>query len=330
MVSLLEGPDWRDFKNSQINTSMETSFFIGFNLLVLVLLYLDLFIFNRKNHVVKIREAVAWSVFWIVLALVFNYVVFLLEGKELALEFLTAYLLEKSLSVDNLFVFILLFTTFGVPAAYQHKVLFWGVLGAIVMRAIFIFAGIALVEEFHYTVYLLGAFLVYGGIKSVAGQEEDFKWQETKFYKWICRYIPFSKDFKGDKFWVKEKGKLIFTPLFLALISIEISDLIFAVDSVPAILSISTDPFIVYTSNIFAILGLRALYFVLEGTLHYFHLLKYGIALILVFVGLKMVFIDLIEVDIIYSLIFIFTVLAFSVLLSLIFPKPKVSKEVAE
>lgn len=292
------------------------------------LLYLDLFVFNRKNHVVRIREAVAWSVFWITLALIFNYVVYLWEGKEPALEFLTAYLLEKSLSVDNLFVFILLFTTFGVPAAYQHKVLFWGVLGAIIMRAIFIFAGIALVDEFHFTIYLLGAFLVYGGIKSVVGQDDDFNWKESRFYKWICRYIPFSQDYHGDKFWIREKGKLIFTPLFLALISIEISDLVFAVDSVPAILSISNDPFIVYTSNIFAILGLRALYFVLEGTLHYFHLLKYGLALILVFVGLKMVFIDVIEVDILYSLLFIFSVLVISILLSLLFPKPKVSGDV--
>lgn len=307
---------------------MKTSFFIGFNLLVLVLLYLDLFIFNRKNHVVKVREALAWSAFWITLALIFNYFIYLWEGKELALEFLTAYLLEKSLSVDNLFVFILLFTTFGVPAAYQHKVLFWGVLGAIVMRAIFIFAGIALVEQFHFAIYFLGAFLVYGGIKSVMGGDDDFNWKESKFYKWICRYIPFGQEYHGDKFWIREKGKLIFTPLFLALISIEISDLIFAVDSVPAILSISNDPFIVYTSNIFAILGLRALYFVLEGTLHYFHLLKYGIALILVFVGLKMVFIDLIEVNILYSLIFIFSVLAVSIGLSLLFPK--VSSDVAK
>lgn len=307
---------------------MKTSFFIGFNLLVLVLLYLDLFIFNRKNHVVKVREALAWSAFWITLALIFNYFIYLWEGKELALEFLTAYLLEKSLSVDNLFVFILLFTTFGVPAAYQHKVLFWGVLGAIIMRAIFIFAGIALVEKFHFAIYFLGAFLVYGGIKSVMGEDDDFNWKESKFYKWICRYIPFGQEYHGDKFWIREKGKLIFTPLFLALISIEISDLIFAVDSVPAILSISNDPFIVYTSNIFAILGLRALYFVLEGTLHFFHLLKYGIALILVFVGLKMVFIDLIEVNILYSLIFIFSVLAVSIGLSLLFPK--VSSDVAK
>lgn len=306
---------------------MNATFFLGFNILILVLLYLDLFIFNRKNHEVKVKEALAWSVFWILLAMGFNYLVYLWEGKELALEFLTAYLLEKSLSVDNLFVFILLFTTFGVPAAYQHKVLFWGVLGAIVMRAIFIFAGLALVEQFHFAIYLLGAFLVYGGVKSVVGEDEDFNWQESRFYKWICRYIPFSTEFHGDKFWIREKGKRVFTPLFLALISIEISDLIFAVDSVPAILSISNDPLIVYTSNIFAILGLRALYFVLEGSLHYFHLLKYGIALILVFVGLKMVFIDLIEVNILYSLIFIFSVLTISILLSLLFPKPKVSSD---
>lgn len=309
---------------------MEVSFFVGFNILILGLLYLDLFVFNRKNHVVKVREAMAWSIFWIALALAFNYGIYLWEGKKLALEFLTAYLLEKSLSVDNLFVFILLFSTFGVPVAYQHKVLFWGVLGAIIMRAIFIFAGIALVEQFHFVIYFLGAFLVYGGIKSVSQQEEEYNWKESRFYKWLCRYIPFGQQYHGDKFWIRENGKLIFTPLFLALLSIEISDLVFAVDSVPAILSISNNPLIVYTSNIFAILGLRALYFVLQGTLHHFHFLKYGLAVILVFVGLKMVLIDLVKIDILYSLFFIFSVLMISALLSLFWPKPKVSSKVLE
>ncbi len=307
---------------------MNILFFAGFTILILFLLYLDLFFFNRKNHTVKLKEAVAWSFFWIALALIFNYGIYLWKGQELALEFLTAYVLEKSLSVDNLFVFVLLFSTFGVPAMYQHKVLFWGVIGAIVMRAVFIFAGFALVDYFHASLYLLGAFLVYGGIKSVVEKEEEFDLKETSWYKWLCKYVPLVPGFHGDRFAVKKNGKRFFTPLFIALVSIEISDLVFAVDSIPAILSISANPLIVYTSNIFAILGLRALYFVLEGTLHFFYLLKYGLAAILVFVGLKMVLIDVIEVDIIYSLLFIFTVLTLSVVLSLLFPQPKVSENV--
>lgn len=309
---------------------MNILFFAGFTILILFLLYLDLFIFNRKNHTVKLKEAVAWSIFWIMLALAFNYVIYVWKGQELALEFLTAYVLEKSLSVDNLFVFVLLFSTFNVPTAYQHKVLFWGVIGAIIMRAIFIFAGFALVDYFHASLYLLGAFLVYGGIKSVVGKEEEFDLKETRWYKWLCRYVPLVPEFHGDRFWITKNGKRFFTPLFIALVSIEISDLVFAVDSIPAILSISANPLIVYTSNIFAILGLRALYFVLEGTLHFFYLLKYGLAAILVFVGLKMMLIDLIEVEILYSLLFIFTVLTASIVLSLLFPQTKVSRNVVK
>lgn len=304
---------------------MEVLYFVGFNILILLLLCLDLFVFNRKNEPVKLKEAAAWSVFWIALALIFNYGVYVWAGEELALEFLTAYVLEKSLSVDNLFVFVLLFSTFGVPQAYQHKVLFWGVLGAIIMRALFIFAGFALVEYFHASLYLLGAFLVYGGIKSVRQKEEELNLKESRWYKWLSRHIRLVPEFHGDHFWIFKKGKRYFTPLFMALVSIEISDLIFAVDSIPAVLSISSNPFIVYSSNIFAILGLRALYFVLEGTLHLFHYLNYGLAAILVFVGLKMLLIDFIEVDILYSLLFIFSVLALSVGLSLLFPQPKVS-----
>lgn len=302
---------------------MNTSYFIGFNILILLLLCLDLFVFNRRNHAVKLREAIAWSVFWIALALAFNYLLYLFAGKELALEFLTAYVLEKSLSVDNLFVFVLLFSSFGVPAAYQHKVLFWGVIGAIAMRAVFIFAGIELVEYFHASIYLMGAFLVYGGIKSLSAGDEDLDWQNSRWYKVLRRYVPLISEYQQDKFWVRVKGKLLFTPLFVALVSIEITDLVFATDSIPAILSISTNPLVVYTSNIFAILGLRALYFVLEGTLHLFHLLKYGLAAILVFVGLKMILIDIVKIEIYISLLFIFLVLFSSVLLSFIFPKGK-------
>lgn len=307
---------------------MNILFFAGFTILVLFLLYLDLFIFNRKNHTVKLKEAIAWSIFWVMLALAFNYGIYIWKGQELALEFLTAYVLEKSLSVDNLFVFVLLFSTFGVPTAYQHKVLFWGVIGAIFLRAVFIFAGFALVEYFHASLYLLGAFLVYGGIKSVLEKEEEFNLKEAGWYKWLCKYVPLVPEFHGDRFWIQKNGKRFFTPLFIALVSIEISDLVFAVDSIPAVLSISANPLIVYTSNIFAILGLRALYFVLEGTLHFFYLLKYGLAAILVFVGLKMMLIDVIKVEIIYSLLFIFSVLTVSVVLSLLFPQPKVSENV--
>ena len=299
---------------------MDITVFIGFNLLVVLLLYLDLYVFNRRNHVVRMPEAVAWSVFWIALALAFNYLIYLWEGQELALEFLTAYVLEKSLSVDNLFVFVLLFSTFNVPAAYQHKVLFWGVIGAILLRAVFIFAGLSLLAYFHASLYLLGAFLVYGGVKAALQQENNQAFQENWMYKALCRCIPFTKEYRGDKFWVKEEGKRVYTPLFLALICIEITDLVFAVDSVPAILSISTEPLIVYTSNIFAIMGLRALYFVLEGSMNRFYLLKYGLAAILVFVGLKMMLVDVIKVDTLHSLSFIFSVLFSSILFSLLVP----------
>lgn len=308
---------------------MNASFFIGFNILILLLLCIDLFVFNRRNHVVRMREAVAWSVFWIALALAFNYLLYVFAGKALALEFMTAYLLEKSLSVDNLFVFVLLFSSFAVPPAYRHKVLFWGVIGAIVMRGFFIFAGLSLVEYFHASFYLLGAFLIYGAIKSLSQEEDGVDWQNSRWYKVLRRFVPLVPEYHQDNFWIREKGKLLFTPLFVALVSIEISDLVFAADSIPAILSISTNPFIVYTSNIFAILGLRALYFVLEGTLHHFHLLKYGLAAILVFVGLKMLLIDLIHIEVIYSLIFIFTVLLSAALLSFLVPKPKQKEKVS-
>ncbi len=304
---------------------MNLSVFIGFNLLVLLLLYLDLFLFNRKNQVVRMGEAVAWSAFWIVLALTFNYFIYLWEGQEQALEFLTAYVLEKSLSVDNLFVFVLLFSTFGVPEVYQHKVLFWGVIGAILLRAVFIFAGLSLVEYFHASLYFLGAFLIYGGIKSAMQQESDrsFSFHESHIYRFLSRFIPFTSEYHTAKFWIKDAGKRVYTPLFLALVCIEFTDLIFAADSIPAILSISTNPFIVYTSNIFAILGLRALYFVLKGTLHKFYLLKYGLGAILVFVGLKMLLVDLVKIEGLHSLIFIFSILLGSVMFSLLFPHPK-------
>lgn len=302
---------------------MNITVFLGFNVLVAVLLYLDLFIFNRKNHVVRMREAVGWSAFWIALAMAFNYFIYLWQGEKMALEFLTAYVLEKSLSVDNLFVFVLLFSSFGVPVAYQHKVLFWGVIGAIVLRAGFIFAGLSLVEYFHASLYLLGAFLVYGGIKSALQKDNGMAFQEGRLYRWLCCFIPFTKEYHGDKFWIKEAGKRVYTPLFLALIFIEGTDLVFAADSIPAILSISTNPLIVYTSNIFAILGLRALYFVLEGTLNKFYLLKYGLAAILVFVGFKMMLVDVVKVETTYSLFFIFSVLLSSVLCSLLFPREK-------
>ena len=292
---------------------------VGFIAFVILLLAIDLGIFHRKSHEVKIKEALIWSAVWISLALIFNYGIYVFLGKEKALEFLTGYLIEKSLSVDNLFVFIMLFTYFNVQPKYQHKVLFWGILGALIMRAIFIFAGVALISKFHWVIYIFGAFLVFTGIKMLFHKDEEIAPDKNPLVRLFKKFFPVSERMHEGKFFVKINSKTVATPLFVVLLMVEFTDLIFAVDSIPAILAISNDTFIIFTSNVFAILGLRALYFALAGITKYFHYLKYGLSAILVFVGVKMVIVGFYKIPIVYSLLTILGILLISVLASIMF-----------
>lgn len=278
-------------------------------------------VFHRKSHEVKIKEALIWSAVWITLALIFNYGIYEFMGKAKALEFLTGYLIEKSLSIDNLFVFIMLFSFFNVDTKYQHKVLFWGILGALILRAIFIFAGVALISKFHWVIYLFGAFLVFTGFKMLFHKDEEIEPEKNPLVRLFKKFFPVSSEMHGNKFFVKVQAKTFATPLFIVLLVVEFTDLIFAVDSIPAILTISNDTFIIFTSNVFAILGLRALYFALAGITKYFHFLKYGLSAILVFIGIKMVIVSFYKIPISYSLLTILLILIISVLLSLIFPQ---------
>jgi tellurite resistance protein TerC len=293
---------------------------LGFSVFVVIMLVLDLFVFHKKSHEVKIKEAIIWSVVWISLALIFNYGVYLWFGTEKAMEFLTAYVIEKSLSVDNLFVFIMVFTYFKIESKYQHKILFWGILGALVMRIIFIFAGIQLINNFHWIIYIFGAFLIYTGIKIPFEKDKKIEPDRNPLVRLFKRFMPVTKDLHGDKFFVKINTKTFATPLFITLIIIEFTDLIFAVDSIPAVLAISSDTFIVYTSNVFAILGLRALYFALAGIVKYFRYLKFGLAAILIFVGTKMCISGIYKFPVFLSLLIITGFLAVSVLVSLVIP----------
>ncbi len=296
-------------------------FWIIFNVFVLLMLGLDLFVFHRKAHEVKVKEALWTSLFWIVLALIFNVIIYYWRGEQSAMEFLTGYLIEKSLSVDNLFVFILIFNYFGVAPKYHHKLLFWGVLGALVLRAIFILVGVALIAKFHFLIYIMGAFLVYTGIKMAFSQDTEIDPENNPLVKWASKYLPMKRTSEDGRFFVRENGKLFATPLFLVLIMIESTDVVFAVDSIPAILAISKDPFIVYTSNVFALLGLRALYFALAGIIQLFHYLHYGLSLILAFIGVKLVLSDIYHIDMKYALIGVGAILAISIIASLLFPK---------
>jgi tellurite resistance protein TerC len=296
----------------------------GFIAFVFLLLAIDLGIFHRKSHEVKIKEALIWSAVWISLALIFNFGVYVFLGEEKALEFLTGYLIEKSLSVDNLFVFIMLFTFFNVQPKYQHKVLFWGILGALIMRAIFIFAGVALISKFHWIIYIFGAFLIFTGIKMLFHKNEEIVPDKNPMVRLFKKFFPVSEQMHGSKFFVKINAKTVATPLFIVLLVVEFTDLIFAVDSIPAILAISNDTFIIFTSNVFAILGLRALYFALAGITKYFHYLKYGLSAILVFVGIKMVIVGFYKIPIVFSLLTILGILLLSVLASLVFKNNKI------
>lgn len=269
-------------------SGVPVSWWVGFNLFVLAMLAMDLGIFNRKAHVISMREALTWTVVWITMALIFNYGVYVFMGPTKGVEFLTGYLIEKSLSVDNVFVFSVIFTYFGVPREYQHRVLFWGILGALVMRAAMIFLGVALIQEFSWLIYVFAALLLVMGVKLLIGAESSVDPDKNPALSLLRRFMPVGKLYDGQKFFSVENGRRVATPLFAVLVCIEFSDLIFALDSLPAIFAITQDAFIIYTSNVFAILGLRALYFCLAGLLPYFHYLKYGLGVILCFVAVKM------------------------------------------
>jgi len=290
----------------------------GFNLFVLGMLAVDLGIFHRQAHAVSMREAGTWSAVWIALALIFNLGVWKFLGPQPGVEFLTGYLIEKSLSIDNIFVIALLFAYFKVPGEYQHRVLFWGILGALVMRAAFILAGAALLERFHWIIYLFGGFLVLTGIKMAFAPEHGVEPERNPVVRLVRRLMPVTAEFRGASFFVRAGGRRAATPLFLVLVMVEFTDLVFAVDSIPAIFAVTRDPFLVYTSNVFAILGLRSLYFLLAGVMHKFEYLKLGLAAILVFVGAKMALVDWVKVPTVLSLGVIAAILALAVAASLL------------
>ncbi len=300
----------------------------GFNLFVLAMLALDLLVFHRKPHEIKLKEALVWSGVWIGLALVFNAGVYIWQGRQPALEFLTGYLIEKSLSVDNIFVFLMIFSYFKVPQKYQHEVLFWGILGALLMRAGFIAGGITLIKHFHWIIYVFGAFLIFTGIKMALDKDKEIHPEKSLVLRLFHKIMPVTKNYEGGKFFVKKEGRTFATPLFVVLLIVETTDVIFAVDSIPAILAITHDPFIVYTSNVFAILGLRALYFALAGIIRLFHYLHYGLSAILVFVGTKMLIADLYKIPIGMSLTVVAVLLLLAIAASILWPK-KV-KEIGE
>lgn len=301
---------------------------VGFNLFVLAMLALDLGVFHRKAHSVSVREAATWSVVWISLALLFNLGIYLFwhdlvphssyTNQEAALAFLTGYLIEKSLSVDNIFVFVLIFGYFAVPPVYQHRILFWGILGALVMRAILIGLGAALIDEFHWIIYLFGAFLIFTGIRMALHKDEAIEVEENAVVRLFRRFMPIASQYSGSSFFVRQAGQWMATPLLLVLIVVESTDLVFAVDSIPAIFAVTTDAFLVYTSNIFAILGLRSLYFLLAGVIDKFYYLKLGLAVVLTFVGIKMVIVDLYKIPTPLSLAVVAGVLTIAVVASLL------------
>ncbi|MEQ1692220.1 MAG: TerC family protein [Gemmatimonas sp.] len=300
---------------------------IGFNSLILVLLAIDLGVFNRKAHAVSVREALGWSALWISLAVLFGLWIGQAMGRQSMLEFYAGYLVEQALSVDNLFVFILIFGYFKIAPTLQHRVLFWGILGALVMRGVMIGAGAALIAHFHWIIYVFGAFLVVTGIRMAFGGEADIEPEANPVIRLVRRIMPITARFHGEKFFVREAiapggaVRIVATPLFLVLALVETTDVVFAVDSIPAIFGVTQNPFLVYTSNVFAILGLRSMYFVLAGVIGKFHLLKYGLSLVLGFVGVKMLLSDLYPLGIGISLGVVAGVLVGSVLLSLWIPQ---------
>jgi len=293
---------------------------LGFIAFVLAMLSLDLGVFHRKAHEVRPREAGIWTAVWVTLALLFAAGLYFVENRQVALTFLTGYVIEESLSVDNIFVMVLIFEYFRVPKSVQHRVLFYGILGALVMRGLFIAAGTALITRFHWVLYVFGAMLIVTGIRMARKQDEGFEGERSPIVRGVRRLVPISTEYHGSRFFITEGGRRRATPLLLVLVLVEITDLIFAIDSIPAIFGVTRDPFIVFSSNIFAVLGLRSLYFLLAAVVDRFYLLKYGLAVILSFVGFKMLTERFIEIDIVLSLSIILGVLAASIAASLIWP----------
>lgn len=300
---------------------MHLAGWIFFSALIIIMLGLDLFVFHKKGHAVSMKEAAIWSAFWIFLALGFNVYIWFYMGQEAGINFFTGYLIEKSLSVDNLFVFVLIFTYFHTPEIALHKVLFWGVLGAIITRGLFIFLGLAIIQVFHPILYLFGLFLIITGVKLFFQKDKKLHPEKNPIIKLFYRFFPMTQDYVGDHFFVRKNSKLFATPLAVVLIVIETTDVVFAVDSIPAIFAITLDPFIVFTSNIFAILGLRSLFFLLAGSLKLFKYLHYGIALILVVVGIKMLIADVIKIPPLIALGVVFIILIVTILFSLLLKK---------
>ena len=302
-------------------------FWAGFIAFVLAMLALDLGVFNRTPHVVGTKEALTWTSVWVALALVFAAGLAFFADRQTALTFLTGYVIEESLSVDNIFVIVLIFQYFRVPAQFQHRVLFWGILGALVMRGIFIGLGAALLARFEWIIYVFGALLVITGIRMALKQDEEFDGEQNPVVRFVRRFLPVTADYREKHFFTREKGRRYATPLFLVLVLVEATDLIFAIDSIPAIFGITRDPFIVFTSNIFAVMGLRSLFFLLASVVTKFHLLKYGLAVILTFVGAKMLLEHWVHIPIMLSLGIVVTVLVLSIAASLRWPAARQESE---
>jgi tellurite resistance protein TerC len=290
---------------------------VTFNIFVLAMLAVDLGVFHRKAHAVKVKEALIWSCVWALLSLFFNAGIYFWRGPETALEFLTGYLIEKSLSIDNIFVFLLIFSYFGIPPLYQHKVLFYGILGALILRAIFIATGVTLIQTFHWIIYVFGGFLVVTGLRMGIQKHKEIHPEKNPVIRLFQRFMAITDQFENGKFFVKKGGHHVATPLFIALLVVETTDVIFAIDSIPAILAVTSDPFIVYTSNVFAILGLRALYFAISGMMRRFQYLHYGLSAILVFVGSKMLLADIYKIPVVFALGMVASILLVSVVASI-------------
>lgn len=290
----------------------------GFTAFILVMLAIDLGVFNRKAHTISLKEAIVWSIIWTVLALLFNAGVWYYEGSTKALEFLTGYVVERALSFDNIFVFVLIFSYFGVPSKLHHRVLFWGVVGALVTRALFIAAGAVLVSQFEWILYIFGLILIYSGWKMMRGGSMEVHPDQNVFIRMARKVFPVTSGFEGGRFFVRQAGKLAITPLLLVLITVETTDVVFAVDSIPAVFGVTQDPFIVFTSNIFAILGLRATYFLLAGMMESFPYLSHGLSLVLIFIGLKMLLEDLVHIPVGISLGIVILILTVAIIASLV------------
>lgn len=296
----------------------EALLFVAFNVFILLMLALDLGVFHKKAHAITVKEAIIWSIVWIILALLFNVGVFLVAGQAKGLEFLTGYLIERALSFDNIFVFVVIFTYFGVPAQYQHKALFWGVLGALITRSLFIAAGTALIAKFEWVLYIFGVVLIVSGWKILVQKGTEVHPEKNVFIRLTRRLFPVTTTYESSRFLVRKAGKLFITPLFLVLVTIETTDVMFAVDSIPAVFGVTRDPFIVYSSNVFAILGLRATYFLLAGIMDTFYYLSYGLSIILIFIGAKMLLETLFPIPTPVSLLVVVGILTVAVAASLV------------